>query len=204
LRLLDIGADKNVAFLTPEACINPALGRQGVRVLLRYPDLLRTQIRALLRLSGEHDIKILVPMVTKTEEMAEVRAALAREAKSTGMQQLPALGAMVETPAAALAVSGLCKEADFLSIGTNDLTQYTMVAGRENPQVADYFAEDHPVMLRLIEMVAREAERTPVSICGEAAGHSGLLQTFVNVDISCLSVAPSRIPELKRHVRTLT
>ncbi len=204
LRFLDIGADKNLPFFTPDSCVNPALGRQGVRVLLKYPDLLRSQMRAFLRLSEAFDIRLLVPMITHVDEMEAVRVAMVTEAKDFGLRELPKLGAMVETPAAALTTKALCEHSDFLSIGTNDLTQYTMVAGRENPRVGDYFKEDHPAVLRLIEIVAKEAGETPVSICGEAAGRLSLLETFLKSGIRALSVAPSRAAEVKGHIRELS
>jgi len=203
LRFLDIGADKNVPFFTPDTSLNPALGRQGVRVLLKYPDLLKPQMRAFLRLSEDYDIRLLVPMITHVDEMEAVRTVMQTEAKDLGMQELPKLGAMVETPAAALVTKALCEHSEFLSIGTNDLTQYTMVADRENPRVDDYFNEDHPAVMRLIEMVAREAEESPVSICGEAAGRLDLLATFLKTGIRALSVAPSRAAEVKSHIREL-
>jgi phosphoenolpyruvate-protein phosphotransferase (PTS system enzyme I) len=150
IRLLDVGADKKLPSLDLSSEVNPFLGRRGVRVLLAYPELLHTQLRALARLSREHDIQILVPMVTLAQDMKRLRELLVAATAEVGVERLPPLGAMIETPAAALCVVEIMTHADFLSIGTNDLTQYTMAAGREDPLVSDYFRDDHPAVLRLV------------------------------------------------------
>jgi phosphotransferase system enzyme I (PtsI) len=142
-------------------------------------------------------------MVTLAEEMARVRELLENTAEENGIRQLPPLGAMVETPAAALCAGEIVRHADFLSIGTNDLTQYTMVAGRENPLVSDYFIDDHPAMRRLLQMVIDDAGDVPVSICGELAGRREGIKTAVECGIRCLSVAPPLIPTVKDMIREL-
>jgi phosphoenolpyruvate-protein kinase (PTS system EI component) len=200
-RLLDLGGDKPLPFLKLPPEDNPFLGRRGVRLLLRYPDLLDTQLQALWQFAREHDVRILVPMVTLAEEMAEVRMRFAAVAKDAGQSGLPPLGAMIETPAAALSVAGIIAHADFLSIGTNDLTQYTMAAGRENPLVSEYFREDHPAVLRLVRIVVEEAGRVPVAVCGELARQVGAVPTLLKLGIRCLSVAPPLVPGVKEAVR---
>jgi phosphoenolpyruvate-protein kinase (PTS system EI component) len=177
---------------------NPFLGRRGVRLLLRYPDLLDTQLQALWQFAREHDVRILVPMVTLAEEMAQVRM---RFAAVAGRNELPPLGAMIETPAAALSVADIIAYADFLSIGTNDLTQYTMAAGRENPLVSEYFREDHPAVLRLVRIVIEEAGRVPVAVCGELARQVDAVPTLLKLGIRSLSVAPPLVPGVKEAVR---
>lgn len=201
VRLLDLGADKPVSFLNFPAEDDPFLGRRGVRLLLQYPDLLDTQFNALLEFSRDHELRILVPMVTLAEEMAEVRRHLQAVADRAGFAKLPPLGAMIETPAAALTIRDIVQHADFLSIGTNDLTQFTMAAGRENPLVNDYFIENHPAVLRLIAIVAEEAGDTPVSICGELAARHNCLPTMFDLGVRSLSVAPPLVPSVKETVR---
>jgi phosphoenolpyruvate-protein phosphotransferase len=201
VRLLDLGADKPVSFLNFPIEDDPFLGRRGVRLLLEYPDLLDTQFKALLEFSRDHELRILVPMVTLAEEMAEVRRRLRAIADGAGFKVLPLLGAMIETPAAALCVGDIIQHSDFLSIGTNDLTQYTMAAGRENPLVNSYFVEDHPAVLRLIQMVVSEAGQTPVSVCGELAAQLDAIPTLLALGVRSLSVAPPLVPNVKETVR---
>jgi len=146
VRLLDAGADKELPFVNLPSEPNPFLGRRGVRLLLAYPELLMPQLRALLRLSQDYSVRILVPMVTLAEEMVQIRQAMEEAARDLAVDSVPLLGAMIETPAAAICAAEIACYADFLSIGTNDLTQYTMAAGRENPLDAKYFIDDHPTV----------------------------------------------------------
>jgi phosphoenolpyruvate-protein phosphotransferase len=203
VRLLDLGGDKPLPFLKLPSEDNPFLGRRGVRLLLHYPDLLDTQVKALLEFSREYDVRILVPMVTFAEEMARIRDLFAGAVKDAGGQGIPPLGAMIETPAAALSIADICAHADFLSIGTNDLTQYTMAAGRENPLVNDYFREDHPALLRLVQIVIEEAGRVPVSVCGELARRLDILPTLLKFGLRILSVAPPLVPGVKQVIREI-
>lgn len=201
VRLLDLGGDKPLPFLKLPPEDNPFLGQRGVRLLLRFPDLLDTQLRALLEFSRDHDLRILVPMVTLAEDMAQVRRRLASIAQEMGVEKLPPLGAMIETPAAALCVSAILQHADFLSLGTNDLTQYTMAASRENGLVSDYYAEDHPAVLRLVRLTVEEAGRTVVAVCGELAGRLDAVPTLLKLGVRVLSVAPPLVPGVKEAVR---
>jgi phosphoenolpyruvate-protein kinase (PTS system EI component) len=204
VRLLDLGGDKPLPFLKLPPEDNPFLGQRGVRFLLRFPDLLETQLQALWEFSQEHDVRILVPMVTLADEMARVRSLLVAKAKDAAGGKLPPLGAMIETPAAALSVAKITAHADFLSIGTNDLTQYTMAAGRENPLVNDYFLEDHPAVLRLIRIIVEEAGGIPVAVCGELARQLHAIPTLLNLGIRVLSVAPPLVPGVKEAIRQVT
>jgi phosphoenolpyruvate-protein kinase (PTS system EI component) len=204
VRLLDLGADKPVSFLNFPIEDDPFLGCRGVRLLLRYPDLLETQLKALLEFSRDHELRILVPMVTLADDMAEVRRRLRAIADRAGLGTLPPLGAMIETPAAALTISDIIQHADFLSIGTNDLTQFTMAAGRENPLVNDYFVESHPAVLRLIRIVVEEAGDTPVAICGELAAQLDCISTLLNLGVRNLSVAPPLVPSVKEIIRQVS
>jgi phosphotransferase system enzyme I (PtsI) len=133
--------------------------------------------------------------------MAFVRSQLVRV--SCG-QKLPILGAMIETPAAALSVPEITSQADFLSVGTNDLTQYTMAAGRENPLVNDYFREDHPAVLRLLRIILEEAGQTPVALCGELARQTESLPVLLRLGLRTLSVAPPLVPAVKQAIRQVT
>ncbi len=203
IRLLDAGGDKPLAFarFAPEP--DPTLGRRGVRLLLEYPELLNTQLRALLRLARDRPVRILVPMVTLAEEMLEVRRVLLAAARDLGAGRLPPLGAMIETPAAALSADQIVQHADFLSVGTNDLTQYTMAAGRENTLVSRYFVDDHPAVLKLLELVADAAGDLPLSLCGELAGRKRAIPRLVELGFRSLSVPPPLVPEVKAVVRGL-
>ena len=203
VRLLDVGADKKLPSLDLGSDINPSLGRRGVRVLLAYPELLNTQLRALARLAREQDVRILVPMVTLAEEMARLRELLVAATGDVGAERLPSLGAMIETPAAALCAAEIMKHADFFSIGTNDLTQYTMAAGREDPLVNDYFRDDHPAVLKLLRLVSESAGDTPLALCGELAARVEVLPFLLALGIRSLSVAPPLVPTVKEGIRTI-
>jgi phosphotransferase system enzyme I (PtsI) len=201
VRLLDLGADKPAPFVQFPSEDDPFLGRRGVRLLLKYPDLLDVQLKALLEFAREQDVHILVPMVTLAEDMAQVRRRLLEIASQAGISELPPLGAMIETPAAALSVSEILHYADFLSIGTNDLTQYTMAAGRENPLVNDYFVENHPAVLRLIRIVLEEAGQIPVTVCGELAADLDSISSLLKLGLRNFSVAPPLVPAVKNVIR---
>ena len=201
IRLLDLGADKPVSFLNFPAEDDPFLGCRGVRLLLRYPDLLETQLTAILEFSREFPLRMMVPMITTEQDIALVRERAQSIAARLDITELPPLGAMIETPASALTVPNIMRHADFLSIGTNDLTQYTMAAGRENPLVHDYYREDHPAVLRLMRMVFSEVGTAPVSICGELAGDPSMTATLIEMGARQLSVAPPLVPLIKDAIR---
>lgn len=203
IRLLDVGGDKAISSLRLPFESNPLLGRRGVRLLLAYPQLARTQLKTLLRLSQAQDIRILVPMVTIERDMQQMRELLVAVAHEMGIEKLPPLGAMIETPAAALTVGQIVRHADFLSVGTNDLTQYTMVAGRDNATVSDYYEETHPSMLRLLGIIIAEASGKPVTICGELAGREEVVPTLLEIGYRALSVSPPLIPTTKELIRSI-
>src|SRR6266850_6923710 len=203
IRLLDVGGDKAISSLRLPFESNPLLGRRGVRLLLAYPQLARTQLKTLLRLSQAQDIRILVPMVTIERDMQQMRELLVAVAHEMRIEKLPLLGAMIETPAAALTVGQIVRHADFLSVGTNDLTQYTMVAGRDNATVSDYYEETHPSMIRLLGIIIAEASGKPVTICGELAGRAEVLPTLLEIGFRALSVSPPLIPSTKELIRSI-
>ena len=201
VRLLDIGADKNPIYLHLPLEPDPFLGRRGVRVLREYPDLLEAQLRAMLEVSRQFPIGILIPMVTTENDVIQVVNRMHQLAAEMSIHELPRIGAMIETPAAALSIISLKKRVDFFSIGSNDLTQYTMAAGRENPLVNEYFIDDHPTILRLIELVVRESGDTPVSLCGELAGRIEVMPSLLKTGITSLSVPALSIPDVKNTIR---
>lgn len=201
VRLLDIGAEKNPTYLHLPLEHAPFMGRRGVRVLLEYPELLESQLRALLEVSQQFRIGILIPMVTMESDVIRVVERMQQLAAEMGIHEWPRIGAMIETPAAALSIDSLKKHLDFFSIGSNDLTQYTMAAGRENPLVNEYFISDHPTILRLIELVVRESGDTPVSLCGELAGRIEVMPSLLKTGITSLSVPALSIPDVKHAIR---
>jgi len=201
VRLLDVGADKPLPFLEIPRERNPALGQRGIRFLQEYPDLLQTQLDALLELSSDFDLHILVPMVALPRDMAAVEAGLRKAASRAKHSQRPKLGAMIETPAAALAARDLLKHAQFLSFGTNDLTQYAFAADRENAAVDTYFDDTHEVVFRLLGMVHDDVPEAPLSVCGELASRPGATARLVACGIGSLSVVPPSIPTVKEAVR---
>jgi phosphotransferase system enzyme I (PtsI) len=201
VRLLDAGSDKHLPYLKFTAEPSPCLGMRGVRILLAYPELLKVQLRALLRLSQAREIRIMVPMVTVPEDMRAVRQAVESQASELGIAGIPPLVAMIETPAAALCVPEILQFADAISLGTNDLTQYTMAAGRQNPLVHRYFQDDHPAVLRLIRLAATEAGDALVAVCGEFAGRPDAVPVLLEAGVRLLSVAPPLVPMIKEAVR---
>ena len=203
IRLLDIGGDKAIPSLRLPFESNPLLGKRGVRLLLEYPQLARTQLKSLLRLSQTQDIRILVPMVTFERDMQQIRELLVAVADEMGIQNLPPLGAMIETPAAALTVGQIVRHADLVSVGTNDLTQYTLVAGRDNATVNDYYEDTHPSMLRLLRIIIAEASGKPVTICGEMAGREEVIPTLLEIGFRALSISPPLIPTTKELIRSI-
>lgn len=201
LRTLDLGADKaDDAGIIMAAEPNPALGVRGVRLSLRQLDLFVTQLRAILRASCYGPIRILVPMVTDAAELVEVRRLVdgcARDLRTEG-HEIPdqfELGAMVEVPAAALNVRPLLEVSDFLSIGTNDLTQYVLAADRNNDQVGKLYRPAHPAVLRLLAHVIGRARmaRKPVCLCGEIAGDPAFAPVLVALGLEDFSMLPDRI-----------
>jgi phosphoenolpyruvate-protein phosphotransferase len=203
IRLLDAGGDKAIPSLRLPFESNPLLGKRGVRLLLDYPQLARTQLKTLLRLSQAQDIRILVPMVTLERDMQQMRELLVAVAHEMNIENFPPLGAMIETPAAALTVGQIARHADFLSVGTNDLTQYTMVAGRDNTTVGGYYEDTHPSMLRLLGIIIGEASGKPVTICGELAGREEVIPTLLEIGFRALSISPPLIPTTKELIRSI-
>lgn len=201
LRLLDIGGDKLLPFLDNPTESTPLLGRRGVRFLLEFSDLLLTQIRCFIRLARYRKVRILVPMVTLPSDMQAVREVYERAAGDLSCARPPALGSMIETPAAALCADSIAEVSDFLSAGTNDLTQYTMAASRENAYVENYFIQDHPAVFRLLDRMVRAAGDKPCGVCGELAGEVDALPELLGIGIREFSANPLQIPHIKQAVQ---
>jgi phosphotransferase system enzyme I (PtsI) len=202
LRLLDIGGDKNIPYLSLPFELNPFLGKRGVRLLFDFRALLKIQLEAMLSVSKKYRIRILIPMVTFPEEVAQIRQIIEKIAKKKNIKP-PPLGAMIETPAAALTVASMREHADFLCIGTNDLTQYIMAADRESMLMSEYFKDDHPVILRLMQDITIAAGKSPVTLCGELAAKHEMLKQVLKTGITSLSIAPLSIPSIKEAIRHL-
>ncbi len=203
IRLLDVGGDKPLRYLQTPKETNPSLGLRGIRLLLRQPALLRTQLAAFVRLSRTQEVRVLVPMVTLENDIRTAREFFEEICASIRVESRPAFGAMIETPAAALAIPSIAQHVDFLSVGTNDLTQYTFAAGRDDPNVNDYFQDGHAALLRLLEIIVEDAAELPLTLCGELAGRENLLPRLLAIGFRSFSIAPPLIPPMKEHIRAL-
>ena len=207
VRTLDAGGDKPIPGLTLEGESNPFLGLRGVRLSLSRPEVFVTQLRALARAAAGGELKVMLPMVTKPGELDEVRRLLAGEVqalRAAGIEAaMPRLGMMVEVPAAALTIESF--DADFFSIGTNDLTQYVLAAGRDSPAVADLLDPLHPAVLELIARVADACAGTgrEVSVCGEMAAQPECLRALLDAGIRVVSVPPAALASTKASVAAL-
>jgi phosphocarrier protein FPr/phosphocarrier protein len=205
IRTLDAGGDKPIPYLPLPAEENPALGLRGIRTSLWRPDLLEVQLRAMLKLPAGQ-CRILLPMITDVGEIRTVRAMLARLAADAGVTRLPQLGVMIETPAAALLADQLAAEVDFLSIGTNDLSQYTLAMDRGHAELAARIDGVHPAVLRLIGAVGEAAARQkrPVAVCGGLASDPAAVPLLLGLGVTELSAVPAAIPRIKTRVNTLS
>jgi phosphoenolpyruvate-protein phosphotransferase (PTS system enzyme I) len=213
VRTFDLGGDKlaRALFDDQPQPDNPALGLRAIRLSLQDRRLLDPQLAAMLRAAAEGPLRILLPMITHADEIRRVREAMeqvARRLRRRGValpKPLPSLGAMIEVPGAALAADALAAEADFFSIGTNDLVQYTLAIDRSDEQVAHLYNPLHPAVLRLIQFTVEAALRRgmPVSVCGEMAGDPRYAALLLGLGLRNLSMSPRSIPRIKQRIRTL-
>ena len=205
IRLLDVGGDKPAPYLAIPAEENPALGLRGIRVALARPEILDAQLRGILAVPEVERCRIMVPMVASVDEMIAVRAALDALRAELGIGPVP-LGAMIETPAAAATADLIAAHADFLSIGSNDLTQYVLAMDRGNPALAAGIDGLHPAVLRLIRMTCEGAATrgVPVSVCGGLAADPLAAPILIGLGVRTLSVPPARVPATKALVAGLT
>ncbi|HEX5951359.1 MAG TPA: phosphoenolpyruvate--protein phosphotransferase [Actinomycetota bacterium] len=207
IRTLDVGADKPLPYLAQPPEPNPFLGIRGLRLGLERPELLETQLRAIVRVAADHPLRVMFPMVATVEELRAARAALDAAAEAVGVPHPEDLqvGIMVEVPSAALTASALAPGADFFSVGTNDLTQYTLAADRGNERVAALSDALHPAVLRLIAATcaaAAEHDRW-VGVCGELAGDEAATPVLLGLGVTELSMSAPAIPGVKRAVRAV-
>jgi len=203
VRTLDAGADKPLPALPMPPEANPFLGVRGIRIGLERTDVLETQLRAILRVAAEHPVKAMLPMISTVDELLAARAVLARARSSTGIDAHLELGIMVEVPAAALTAARLAEHADFFSLGTNDLTQYTMAAERGNERLAPLLTGPQPAVLALVRATVQAAvpHGRFVGVCGELAGDPAAAVLLAGLGVSELSMAPALIPEAKAALR---
>ena len=211
VRTYDLGGDKLPAQFRAPSEANPQLGWRAIRVCLDRPELFRTQVRAVLRAAKHGDVWLMAPLITRLEELDRTRALVAEEAARLAREGIPAasslpVGVMVETPAAAVIADRLAAEADFLSVGTNDLTQYTLVVDRGNARLADRFTPHDPSVLRLLKQVsdAARAAGKPASVCGEMASEPLSAFLLIGLGYETFSVAPPALPLVKWTVRQVS
>jgi phosphocarrier protein FPr/phosphocarrier protein len=206
VRTLDIGGDKPIPYLPMPAEENPALGLRGVRTSLWRPDLLRQQLRAILGVRPYGQCRILLPMITDVAEIRSVRAMVEEARTGIGRPEPIEVGVMIETPASALLAESIAVEADFFSIGTNDLTQYTLAMDRGHPELAARLDALHPAVLRLIARTAEAAQsrQRMVAVCGGLASDPVAAPILIGLGVHELSAVPSVIPRLKALIRKLT
>ena len=209
IRTLDIGADKQVEYFNLGKEENPALGYRAIRICLKQPEIFKAQLRALFRAAVYGNLSVMYPMITSTEEVEKIYAIVAEveeELKAQEVQyKIPEQGIMIETPAAVMISDRLAEMVDFFSIGTNDLTQYTLAIDRQNEQLDDFYNPHHEAVLRMIRMVVENAHKCGkwAGICGELGADLTLTEQFVRMGVDQLSVAPSMILKLRKIVREM-
>ena len=211
IRTFDLGADKQAAVLEGLARVapNPALGLRAVRFCLAEPRLFLTQLRAILRASHYGKVKILIPMLVSVSEIDQTLAMIAQAKETLRDQGIPfdsgvPIGGMIEIPAAVLAISAFLKRLDFLSIGTNDLIQYTLAVDRADDTVSHLYDPLHPAVLKLIAMAIAAADKAnvPIAVCGEMAGETRLTRLLLGLGLTNLSMHPAHLLAIKQRVLT--
>ena len=207
IRTLDIGADKQCDYFEMEKEENPAMGCRAIRICLTRPEIFKTQLRALFRASAFGKIAIMYPMITSVAEVRRIKEIVGEVCAELDAQGVAygevEQGIMIETPAAVMISDELAAEVDFFSIGTNDLTQYTLAIDRQNIKLDEFFDPHHPAVLRMIQMVVENAHKKGIwaGICGELGADPSLTQTFLKMGVDELSVSPGRILPLRKLVR---
>lgn len=209
IRTLDIGADKQVEYFGLGKEDNPAMGYRAIRICLKQPDIFRTQLRALLRASVFGNLSVMYPMITSTEEVKQIYQiveVVRKELEADNIPyKMPEQGIMIETPAAVMISDELAEMVDFFSIGTNDLTQYTLAIDRQNEKLDDFYNPHHKAILKMIQMVIENAHKAGkwAGICGELGADMKLTEAFVRMGIDELSVAPSMVLKIRKIVREM-
>ena len=209
IRTLDIGADKQVEYFGLGKEDNPAMGYRAIRICLKQPDIFRTQLRALLRASVFGNLSVMYPMITSTEEVKQIYQiveSVRKELEADNIPyKMPEQGIMIETPAAVMISDELAEMVDFFSIGTNDLTQYTLAIDRQNEKLDEFYNPHHKAILKMIQMVIENAHKAGkwAGICGELGADMKLTEAFVRMGIDELSVAPSMVLKIRKIVREM-
>lgn len=209
IRTLDIGADKQTDYFHLGEEENPAMGYRAIRICLKEPEIFKTQLRALLRAAVYGNLSIMYPMIISAEEVKQIKSivgGIEQELKEAGVPyQIPEQGIMIETPAAVMVSDELADLVDFFSIGTNDLTQYTLAIDRQNQRLEDFYNPHHKAILRMIKMVVENAHQYGkwVGICGELGADLTLTEEFVNMGVDELSVAPPMVLRVREKVRAM-
>lgn len=208
IRTLDIGADKQIDYFNMPKEDNPAMGWRALRICLDRPEIFRTQLRALYRASAYGNIQIMVPMITSVWEVKEIKKIIDDVKKELENENIPfnentPFGIMIETPAAVMVSDMLAEEVDFFSIGTNDLTQYTLAVDRQNTNIDRYYNPYHPAVLKLINIAVQNAHKKGIwcGICGELGGDPEMTRLFLAMGVDELSMAPGKILEIRKIVR---
>ena len=210
IRTLDIGADKQCDYFEMEKEENPAMGCRAIRICLTRPEIFKTQLRALFRASAFGKIAIMYPMITSVDEVLRIKAIVAEVKAELDAQGTPygevEQGIMIETPAAVMISDLLAEEVDFFSIGTNDLTQYTLAIDRQNTKLDEFYDPHHPAVLRMIRMVVENAHKKGIwaGICGELGADPELTREFLKIGVDELSVSPGRILPLRKIIRDVS
>lgn len=210
IRTVDMSADKQADYMKLAKEENPAMGYRGIRICLKHPEILKTQLRAVYCAAAYGNLAVMYPMITSLEEVRKIRE-IAEEVKKELQREGCRIGhveqgVMIETPAAALISDLLAAEADFFSIGTNDLSQYTMAIDRQNGELNEFYDPYHEAVLRMISMTVENAHRAgiPCGICGELAADERMTERFLEMGVDVLSVMPARILPLRKKIRSLT
>ena len=209
IRTLDIGADKQVDYFELDKEENPALGYRAIRICLTREEVFKTQLRALLRASAYGNISIMFPMIISVDEVRKIRQILEEVKEELRESGIPfkdvEIGVMIETPAAVMISEQLAQEVDFFSIGTNDLTQYTLAIDRQNPKLDEFYDAHHPAVLRMIQMTIENGHKGGawVGICGELGADLELTETFLRMGVDELSVSPTFVLPVRNRVREL-
>ena len=206
IRTMDIGADKKIDYFNLDEEENPALGYRAIRICLDRQEIFRTQLRALYRASIYGRLAVMIPMIASRWEVVEVKRIMAEVRSELDAQEIPygeiELGVMIETPAAVMIADELAQEVQFFSIGTNDLTQYTLAIDRQNNKLDRYYDAHHPAVLKMIKMVVDAAHEAGIwaGICGELGADTELTRTFVEMGVDELSVAPGMVLPIRKGI----
>ena len=209
IRTLDIGADKQIDYFDMAHEENPAMGYRAIRICLDRPEVFKTQLRALYRASYYGTISIMFPMIISVNEVKEIKKVIAEVKAELDEEKIPykdvEIGIMIETPAAVMMSEELAQEVDFFSVGTNDLTQYTLAIDRQNPKLDNIYDSHHPAILKMLKMIVDNGHKGGcwVGICGELGADTTLTETFLKMGFDELSVSPSMILKVRQEIRSI-